>query len=444
MENKKFNPRESVVNNLINQLELNPSAWRQTWSKLAMMRPHNPVTGTVYQGVNMINLAVIASTNGFEDPRWCTYAQALKSGNPVKKGEQSRSIVVYHQITHQVELDGEKHIIKANGTQKIQKEIAKIVSSNYPQINKLINQNLHFNHFLNSIKKFAPSFTHDVKAVAMSSPVFNFSQLEKTVELNVSQHNQGSYEIAEQLIRDSGVKVIHDQCNKNYYVPATNEIHLTIKSAFETKDAYYSTILHELSHAKLNDKSIELDFDVNQYYTDTNIQAKEELRAELSSIFLCAEIGMNYDVQNHAAYLYSWLDLLKHNKHELWSAVADSNRVVEAIMSNQNDLEKSERLNPTSELTNVEQLGVIKLLNTKTNTEHEFSVSDFNQKFSDDIEKVKHQSQEIFNLLNPTLEDILDNWNSYSENWTSPQGVQPMYEFISYEQDNNHAQSFTL
>lgn len=342
MENNEVNLREDVVNNLINQLEINPSIWRQTWNKLSTVRPHNPITGTVYQGVNMINLAVIANTNGFEDQRWCTSAQALKSGNPVKKGEQSSSIVIYHQITHLIELDCKKYTIKTNDTKKAQQEIAKVVSSSYPQINKLINEKFNFHNFISSVKKVIPSFTHEVKAIAMSSPVFNFSQLERSVELNVNRQKQNNYEITEQIIRDSGVKVIHDQCNKNYYVPATNEIHLTIKSSFETKDEYYSTVLHELSHAKLNDKSIELDFDVNQYYTDKNIQVKEKLRAELSSVFLCAEIGINYDVQNHAAYLYSWLDVIKHNKSELWSAVADSNRIVEAILGNQKYSSKSD------------------------------------------------------------------------------------------------------
>jgi hypothetical protein len=44
--------------------------------------------------------------------------------------------------------------------------------------------------------------------------------------------------------------------------------------------------------------------------------AKEELRAELASVFLMAERGIPHNPDSHAAYLGSWLKVPGDDKHE--------------------------------------------------------------------------------------------------------------------------------
>src|ERR1700683_3883876 len=46
--------------------------------------------------------------------------------------------------------------------------------------------------------------------------------------------------------------------------------------------------------------------------------AKEELRAELASVFLAAERGIPHDPEQHAAYVGSWIRALKEDKHEIF------------------------------------------------------------------------------------------------------------------------------
>jgi antirestriction protein ArdC len=43
--------------------------------------------------------------------------------------------------------------------------------------------------------------------------------------------------------------------------------------------------------------------------------AKEELRAELASVFLAAERGIPHDPERHAAYVSSWINVLKQDKN---------------------------------------------------------------------------------------------------------------------------------
>jgi antirestriction protein ArdC len=48
----------------------------------------------------------------------------------------------------------------------------------------------------------------------------------------------------------------------------------------------------------------------------------EELRAELSSVFLAGELGIPANIPNHASYINGWLKPLKDDKREIFRAAA--------------------------------------------------------------------------------------------------------------------------
>jgi len=62
--------------------------------------------------------------------------------------------------------------------------------------------------------------------------------------------------------------------------------------------------------------------------------AMEELVAELGSAFLSADLGLTYEVrEDHAAYLASWLKVLKEDKRAIFSAAAHAQRAAEFLHS---------------------------------------------------------------------------------------------------------------
>ena len=61
--------------------------------------------------------------------------------------------------------------------------------------------------------------------------------------------------------------------------------------------------------------------------------AREELRAELASLFVGSALGLPSDVPNHASYIHSWIDVLKNDKREIFRATADANRIADWILS---------------------------------------------------------------------------------------------------------------
>jgi antirestriction protein ArdC len=371
--NQKFNPREEAVNKIIALLEKNPGAWKKTWETIGSTpkRPYNPITNTYYKGMNLFYLGLVAVDNQYSDNRWCTYNQAKNAGHPVLSGETSSAFVIYHQVNHIITILDKNHQIKSQPEIEVCQSISNIIIKYFPNQKKEIENILDStikgrNHIISKSetlvnelnKKLGTNISHQIRAVARHFPVFNFTQMDNVPTQETKQgHNWDPCERAEQILKSSGVPIYHDQYNKNYYRSGAHDIHLTIKSAFKTPEAYYATALHELAHAKINDGNLQLSFNPKEYSNSHIARAREELRAELSSIFICAEIGLNYDVQNHTAYLHSWLSLMKENKNEFWTATSESNRIADAIFICEREyiskLELSEQV-PTNSAENKE------------------------------------------------------------------------------------------
>ena len=98
-------------------------------------------------------------------------------------------------------------------------------------------------------------------------------------------------EQASRFSSKSGAKITHDQADHAFYSRSQDSIHLPPKESFRDPAGYYGTALHELAHwtghpSRLNRSTL------NESYRfgDTNY-AKEELRAELASVFMAAESG---------------------------------------------------------------------------------------------------------------------------------------------------------
>ena len=128
------------------------------------------------------------------------------------------------------------------------------------------------------------------------------------------------------MLKNSGAKIFNDQADQAFYRPSTDEIHLPKVEAFPEIADYYATALHELGHwtghsSRLN----RIGMGSTQFGSST--YAKEELRAELASTFLSADLGIPMNTQNHAAYIDSWLQALKNDKTEIFKAANDASKI---------------------------------------------------------------------------------------------------------------------
>ena len=72
--------------------------------------------------------------------------------------------------------------------------------------------------------------------------------------------------------------------------------------------------------------------------------AKEELRAELASVFIAAEVGVPHDPAHHAAYVGSWIKALKEDKNEIFRAAHDASAATDYVLSLERTVSRAEAL----------------------------------------------------------------------------------------------------
>lgn len=272
--------RKQVTERLIGMLESGTAPWQKPWDAgiAAMNRPHN-FNGRPYHGVNALMLWCTAIDKGYEDPRWLTFNQVKKLGGHIDKGEKAQ-IVEYWQW--------EKEVENPNTGEKEK------VPLPHPKVYR--------------------------------AAVFNADQCSGLPPLERPVQQWTPHERADRIVAANGVQVMHTSDQGAFYSPSGDYIGLPPKESFATEDAYYSTLLHEVGHSTGHPTRLNREFG-GPFGSEG--YAKEELRAELASTFLCGELGIATTGSNeqHAAYVKSWVSALKDDYNEIFRAAADAEKI---------------------------------------------------------------------------------------------------------------------
>lgn len=117
--------------------------------------------------------------------------------------------------------------------------------------------------------------------------------------------------------------------NRAFYAPAAHFIQLPPAEAFRDAESYAATKAHELTHWTGHKERMAREF--GRRFGD-RAYAFEELVAERGAAFLCADLGITPEPrQDHAAYLGSWLEVLKEDKRAIFSAAAHAQRAADFL-----------------------------------------------------------------------------------------------------------------
>jgi antirestriction protein ArdC len=256
----KRDHRQEVTDSIVRMLEDGVAPWQKPWESAGM--PFNPTTDKAYRGGNAVHLMATGLAQGYEDPRWMTYKQAAENGWQVRKGEKGTHIEFWEVKSKSEEKSGER---EGNGNDGDAKD----------------NQR---------------------RLIHRVYTVFNAKQIEGVPAFEREQPSAfEAVHSGERILANSGAKITHDQRDSAFYRASTDSIHLPPKEAFKDAPGYYGTALHEHAHwtghaSRLNRPTL------NESYRFGDLNyAKEELRAELASVFIAAEVGVPHDPANHAA-----------------------------------------------------------------------------------------------------------------------------------------------
>jgi antirestriction protein ArdC len=119
--------------------------------------------------------------------------------------------------------------------------------------------------------------------------------------------------------------------NRAYYTTGDDHIQMPEFGQFRDGVSYYAVLGHE--HVHWTGHKSRCDREFGKRFGD-QAYAFEELVAELGSAFLCAELGLvNEPRQDHAAYLASWLTVLKNDKRAIFTAASKAQAAVDHLNS---------------------------------------------------------------------------------------------------------------
>jgi antirestriction protein ArdC len=298
--------RQEVTDSIVGMLERGVAPWQKPWEPGASSLgiPFNPTSERVYRGGNAIHLMATGLERGYEDPRWMTYKQASDNGWQVRRGEKGTQIEYWEakqasDKTQPSRPDGGNDGSTASGN-NADAEKSRLIHRVYT--------------------------------------VFNAQQIERIPPHTPKQPT--TFEVVqagEQILKNSGANIAHDQADRAFYSRSQDSIHLPPKDAFKDAAGYYGTAMHELAHWTGHPSRLDRSTLTDSYrFGDVNY-AKEELRAELASVFLAAQRGIPHDPEQHAAYVNSWIGALKRDKNEIFRAAHDASKATDFILALERD-----------------------------------------------------------------------------------------------------------
>jgi antirestriction protein ArdC len=277
-----------ITDKIIADLEQGVRTWMKPWNAAntagRIMRPlrHN---GVPYSGINILMLWAEAVSQGFAAPVWMTFRQATELDAHVRKGEKGSLVVYASSITRTEENEEgeqeERSIPYMKG----------YVVFNVEQIEGLPEQ-------------------YYAKPEVTTTPIERI------------RHAEEFFAATKADIRYRG--------DRAYYSADGDYIQIPVIEAFRDAESFYATLAHESAHWTKHSSRLARDFERKQWGDEG--YAREELVAELSSAFLCADLGITPEVRDdHAAYIATWLTVLKNDKRAIFSAASHAQKAVDYL-----------------------------------------------------------------------------------------------------------------
>lgn len=287
----KFDVYAEVTSQIIEALEQGVKPWECPWQTNAAALPFR-VTGDRYRGINHVLLSLKAWAQGYRNPVWMTFKQAKDLGGMVRKGEKSSLVVKYGTF------EAKEGAPEGDADAKMRGYLKAYRVFNVQQIDGLEDQ---------------------------------FPTPDEAEPLNTRPIEQLSH-IAANMIENMGVGY-KEGGDRACYVPSLDKVHMPELPKFKAAELFYSTLFHELSHATGHKRRCDRTNEKAGSKFGNAVYAMEELVAEISSAMMGAQLGFQPGhIEDSAAYVQSWLKVLRDDKRAIVKAAAAAQRTADYLM----------------------------------------------------------------------------------------------------------------
>lgn len=307
-EYEKLTPsRKLLYDAVMRNLESGNLEWLQGWTGSGA--PVSAISGKSYNGLNRLSLILAASERGYSDNRWMTYKQMEDKGWSFKRNAEGRSLgkntgvtIEYFELRDkETKRPFDRHILDGMTAD---------------ERNEYMEENVY------PLRKYYRVFNGDV---IEGIPALERRELDKSGYNARAENLIGFWSNTECPIRYGG--------SMAYYNIVNDEIHLPRRENFIDLPEYYSTALHEIGHSTGAEKRLNREMTADK---SSPSYAMEELRAELASMFIEQDLGVEVKdkhIQNNSAYIGAWKSRLKEEPDVLFKAIADAERITKFVMS---------------------------------------------------------------------------------------------------------------
>jgi len=273
-------PYQVITDRILALLAQGTVPWQQPWDSVTGL-PRNLFSQRAYRGINVWLL----TTMGYASPFWATFHQVKAAGGSVRKGEHGVPVVFWKVYDHE---DSETGAAE---------------------------------------KRF----------VLRLYTVFNAAQLDGVAipEMTVLAHRFTPIDRCAHLVDTMPQRptILHGH-QRACYTPATDTLHLPSPGCFQSPEAYYATVFHELVHATGHPSRLNRATLTDLCLFGDPTYAKEELVAEMGASYLCGVCGIaNVTLANSAAYLQSWVAALHHDATLLVQAAAQAQKAADYLQN---------------------------------------------------------------------------------------------------------------
>lgn len=273
---------QMVTERIIEQLEKGYIPWKKPWAN-CLDGTFNRISRKPYSLLNQMLLR--------NEGEYATFKQWHQIGGRVKKGEKAEIIVFWKLQDVEEKSDGDERTVK------------KVPILRYYNV-------FHI------------------------SQVENVLPLEKTENFDTKPIEKAE-EVLNNYIEREKITLFVGKSDRAFYRLADDSITLPEITQFESAEEFYSTAFHECGHSTLKAYRCDREADNTKAYFGNEDYSKEELVAEITSVSILHSLGIETPDTfiNSAAYIQSWLKVLKNDKRFIVSAAGKAEKAVKYILN---------------------------------------------------------------------------------------------------------------
>ena len=327
-EEKALNRLSDMMIAKITSMQGKKSDWKKPWFTEGSMMPEN-LDGRQYNGMNLFFLILHTEEMGYKAPIYGTFDKFVslnytakkerikdKCGNnlpfvSVNKGEESFPVFLFRFT-----------IINRETKKKITMDEYKTLSEeeklDYDVCPRMQVHNV-FNIDQTNLKEVFPN-------------IYNKLVSKNVVDKSKKKDNVFRFDKADKMIKDNlwvcPINIKHQ--DSAYFSPKKDVIVVPEYNQFESGEAFYSTLFHEMAHSTGHKDRLNrlIESPTKEQY------GQEELVAEMTAALVCHLNGFDNGVKEESVqYLKSWCDSIKKDAQFIKSVLKDVSKAY-AMISN--------------------------------------------------------------------------------------------------------------